>query len=160
MRRKEQKRPQVQRQSAADAAAFLRRPSPSHGRGALAAVSANSYAIVNNVAHISKLTATSHPCPVAVDARRRSRGGSPACLIPPFHLHPLSHLYYHCFLLLLFLLLSTTSLLFCSESRTTLRPPFSLPARSLSLSFSISSFPVTYWLDVTTSANGTYGRPD
>lgn len=111
--------------------------------GALAAISANSYAIVNNVAHISKLTATSHPCPVAVDARRRSRS-SPACLIPPFHLHPLSYFYHHNFhpSFFLFLLLSATtlftSLLFCSKSSEPcyVHDSFSLPETSLSISSS------------------------
>lgn len=59
-------------------------------RVALAAVSANSYAIVNNVAHISKLTATSHP-DVAVDARP-SLPPRQFVSYPPSHLHPLSHL--------------------------------------------------------------------
>ena len=53
----------VQCQSAADAGLFALALA---GGWALAAVWANSYAIVNNVAHISKLTATSHPG-VAVD---------------------------------------------------------------------------------------------
>lgn len=48
----------VQCQSAADAGLFALAFT---GGWALAAVSANSYAIVNNVVHISKLTATPHP---------------------------------------------------------------------------------------------------
>lgn len=68
----------VQCQSAADAGLFARALA---GGWALAAVWANSYAIVNNVAHISKLTATPHPGVAVVVSY-----GSPTAS-PPFYLH-------------------------------------------------------------------------
>lgn len=55
------------------------------GEWALAAVWANSYAIVNNVAHISKLTATPHSG-VAVDVTISCGGILPSL----FHLQPVS----------------------------------------------------------------------